>query len=412
MKRWVAIWLFSLGMMSVACEAQDWPRFRGPNGSGVSAATTIPVTWTEKDYNWKVELPGQGYGSPVTWKGSVFVTSANVDVGKRFLLCLDGTTGKERWRRGFDFSKYKKHKQNSFASATPAVDADHVYVIWQSQEDSSLTACDHDGNIAWKYDLGTYKSGQGSATSPIVYQDLVIVCNDHEGDSFLVAVDRRTGEESWKIGRDGSRACFSTPCVYAPQGRSAEIIFTHSFQGITSIDPASGKENWNIKPFGTFKQRACGSPIVVGDLVIGSSGFTTAEKNVVAVRPVSKGGGVEAQEVYRVSKTAPHVPTPLVFDRWMFLWTDRGIVSCVDHQTGKLIWQKRVGGNYFSSPICINGKLYNVDRDGEVVVVAASAQYQLLGRSQLNETILSTFAVGDGRLYAHTESHLISLGGK
>ncbi|MCP3696297.1 MAG: PQQ-binding-like beta-propeller repeat protein, partial [Planctomycetaceae bacterium] len=189
MKRWVAIWLFSLGMMSVACEAQDWPRFRGPNGSGVSAATTIPVTWTEKDYNWKVELPGQGYGSPVTWKGSVFVTSANVEVGKRFLLCLDGKTGKERWHREFAFSKYKKHKQNSFASATPAVDADHVYVIWQSQQDSALTACDHEGNIAWKYDLGTYKSGQGSATSPIVYQDLVIVCNDHEGDSFLVAVD-------------------------------------------------------------------------------------------------------------------------------------------------------------------------------------------------------------------------------
>ncbi|MFP6576162.1 MAG: PQQ-binding-like beta-propeller repeat protein, partial [Pirellulaceae bacterium] len=99
-------------------------------------------------------------------------------------------------------------------------------------------------------------------------------------------------------------------------------------------------------------------------------------------------------------------------DRWMFLWTDRGIVSCVDHQTGKLVWQKRVGGNYFSSPICVDGKLYNVDRDGEVVVVTASDEYQLLGRNQLGETILSTMAVGNGMLFVRTESHLISLGGK
>ncbi|HIA20577.1 MAG TPA: hypothetical protein EYN70_14365, partial [Planctomycetaceae bacterium] len=138
----------------------------------------------------------------------------------------------------------------------------------------------------------------------------------------------------------------------------------------------------------------------------------TAEKNIVAVRPVVSATGVTAEEVYRVTKTAPHVPTPLIFDRWMFLWTDRGIVSCVDHQTGKLIWQKRVGGNYFSSPICVNGKLYNVDRDGEAVVVAASDQYKLLGRSQLGETILSTLAVGHGSLYLRTASHLISVGGK
>ena len=404
--------LLTLLVWQPGCEAQDWPRFRGPNGAGVSNATTVPVKWTETDYHWKHALPGQGYGSPVSWQKKVFVTSADVTIGKRFLFCLDAETGKEIWQRDFEFAKYKKNRQNSYASATPAVDAERVYVIWQSQQESLLTACDHGGKVIWNYDLGAFKSGHGSATSPIVYRDLVIVCNDHDGDSFLVAVNRHTGKEQWKIARAGKRACFSTPCVYSPAGRPEEIIFTHSYQGITSVDPTSGKEKWNIKPFGTFKQRACGSPIVIGDLVIGSSGFTTAEKNVVAVRPVVSAAGVEAQEVYRVTKTAPHVPTPLVYDRWMFLWTDRGIVSCVDHQTGKLIWQKRVGGNYFSSPICVNGKLYNVDRDGEVVVVQASDEYQLLARNQLGETMLATLAVGDGRLLVRTESHLISLGGK
>jgi outer membrane protein assembly factor BamB len=147
---------------------------------------------------------------------------------------------------------------------------------------------------------------------------------------------------------------------------------------------------------------------MAGDLIIGTCGFTNEPKHAVAM--MLKDG--QLSEAWRIERNVPHIPCPIVIRDRVYLWEDKGIGTCVDHQTGKLVWQKRVGGNYFSSPICVDGKLYNVDRDGEVVVVTASAEYQLLGRNQLGETILSTMAVGNGMLFVRTESHLISLGGK
>lgn len=393
-------------------KAQNWPRFRGPNGTGVSDAVNIPAKWTDEDYNWKVELPGLGNSSPVVWGKKLFITGADVSDGKRHLLCLDTISGKELWRKTYAFEKYKSHSNNSYASNTPALDADHVYVLWQSKSECSLVTLDHDGNEVWKLDFGKLKTGHGAATSPIVFEDSVVVCNDQDGPSFLLAVDRSTGKEQWRVPRSGKRACYSTPCVFQPDGESPELIFTHSYQGITSINPKTGKRNWNIEPFGTHPQRACGSPIVVGDLVIGSSGFTTAEKNVVVLRPKQSDSGYNPNEIYRVTKLAPHVPTPLVYKDRMYLWTDIGIVSCIKLQTGEVVWQKRVGGNFFGSPVCVNGRIYNADKHGKITVLAASDDYKLLAHNELNEGTFSTPAVADGVMYWRTESHLMSLGGK
>jgi len=175
--------------------AQEWTRFRGPNGSGVSDAKTVPVKWTDADYKWKIDLLGIGHSSPVVWGHRLFVTSADAAAGKRSLLCIDTGYGSTLWTRDFGLKRFRTHKNNSLASGTPTVDADHVYVLWQSPTTSPLIAYDHEGNQKWEYDLRPYKHGQGPGTSPIVYQDLVIVSNDHKQDSFLLAVDRRNGTE-------------------------------------------------------------------------------------------------------------------------------------------------------------------------------------------------------------------------
>ncbi len=400
-----------LSTISTSVFGQEWTRFRGPNGSGVSEATTVPVKWSDADFNWKIELPGQGHSSPVIWGEKLFITSADAKKGQRYLLCYNKLDGSLNWQRDFEFSPYKKHSGNTFAANTPVVDAHRVYVLWQSREGSSLGALDHDGKPVWQFDMGMYKSGHGTGSSPIVHDGMVIVCNDHDADSFLVAVDAKTGEQVWRMERIGDRACYSTPCVFQPKYGPTEIIFTHSFRGITGVDAKTGNKNWEIDVFGTHKQRAVGSPVIWNDLVIGSSGFTTAEKNVVAVRPSKSGEEHAIEEVYRLNRQVPHVPSPLVYEDRLYLWTDTGIVSCIDVASGKVVWQKRVGGNFFGSPVCVGRRLYCVDRDGVCTVLAASDEYELLAQNDLGDECRSTPAVSDGVMYLRTLSHLMSLGG-
>lgn len=394
-----------------SAQAEEWSRFRGPNGVGISD-TTIPTQWTKSDYRWTFTLPGQGGSSPVLWKNRLFITSADLSAGLRFLFCLNVGKGTVVWKKTFPLAKYRKQKNNTFASNTPACDADHVYVLWQSPKSSPVIAFDHEGNKVWEIDLGPYKHGQGGAVSPMVYQDSVIIANDHKGGSFLLAVDRKTGKTQWKIPRKGERACYSTPCVYHPEGRETEIIFTHSFEGIIGVNAKSGKINWHIDPFGRFPQRAIGSPVIADDLIIGSSGFTTGKKNVVAVRINKTDAKLAAEEVYRLSRAVPHIPSPLVYKDRLYLWGDTGIVTCANVKTGKEIWKERVNGSYFGSPVCVNGDIYCIDKQGDVVIIATGDKFKLINKVPLGEASQATPAVSEDTMYLRTDSHLYALPAK
>jgi outer membrane protein assembly factor BamB len=405
-----AIGLFVL-MLTGATPGQEWPRFRGPNGSGVSTATTVPIRWTEKDYNWKVELPGVGHSSPVVWGQRIFVTSAEEKTGKRSLLCLDVRDGKTRWSHTLDGPRHGKHQDNSFASATPAVDERHVYVCWGSPRDYLVLALDHDGKEAWRTDVGLFKSGHGFGPSPIVHRGVVVVPNDQDGAGTLVGLDRETGKVRWKAPRRG-KASYATPCVYQREGR-AELLFTSYEHGISSIDPETGKVNWELDVFDKrHVETPIGSPVLAGDLVLGSCGWLGVRQEVVAVRLPADGPEGKPQEVYRIDRAAPLCTTPLVVGELLFLWSDSGMVTCADSRTGEVHWRERVPGSYYSSPVCVGQGLYNISRDGEIVVVAAAKRFELLARNPLGEGSHASPAVAGGRLYLRTFSHLISLGGK
>jgi outer membrane protein assembly factor BamB len=207
MQRFVLSVLF-VAALQLPVSAQEWTRFRGPNGTGISDATTIPATWTDADYKWNIDLPGTGHSSPVVWGTKLFVTACEEKTSTRLLLCISTTDGSVLWEKELQLKTDKKHKNNSFASSTPCVNADHVVVAWHSKTSSPLIAYDHDGNEAWRYEQGPYLHGQGAATSPIVYQDMVVIANDQQEPSFLLAVDAKTGKERWKIPREGKRACY------------------------------------------------------------------------------------------------------------------------------------------------------------------------------------------------------------
>lgn len=410
-RSWIPFWAVTVLTAMQSATAQEWTRFRGPNGSGISDAKTVPVKWSDSDINWKAKLPGEGISSPVVWGDKVFVSAAEPVQGRRHLLCLDAKTGRERWRQTESFRAYKKHKVNSFATSTPTVDDQRVYHVWQSAEGSVLLAFTHDGAPAWKYALDAFSEGHGGGVSPIVFDDLVVVACDQQAPSYLVAVDRNTGEQRWKTPRQSKRAGYSTPCVYQATGRPAELIFTEWQHGITGLDPATGHIRWEIGCFGKETERAIASPIIAGDVIFGTCGFVTSDKHCVAVRPAESDGKTDVKELFRVEKTAPHLPTPLAFHGRLFLWTEKGIVSSVKLDNGDVVTTKRIGGNFSASPVCIDGKLYGVSDDGEVIVLTADDRLEELARNALDEPSRATPAVSGGRLYVRTMGQLLSIGG-
>lgn len=414
-----------LAVFPAGADDGPWSRFRGPNGAGISNATTVPIRWTEKDYNWKVELPGLGHSSPVVWDKRVFVTSGDPVTALRTLLCLDVATGRTLWKREYPSKTYRQHRDNNYASSTPAVDADGVVITWSTPDAIILLALDLEGRELWRRDLGPLVSIQGSASSPIFYKDVVVLANDQEdmerspgrrkdgpnptGRSFVIATDRKTGQTRWQTETKTYLAGYSTPCVYQTDGGRAELIFSNTAHGIMALDPATGKINWE---FGQpFLDRAVISPVTAPGLVIAGHGAGLRGTRYIAVRPGSGAQGTPPTLAYTLTKGIPMVPTPLVKDGRLFLWADDGVVSCLRVSTGELVWQERVDGAYYASPIWVDRRLYNVSKKGEVLVLAAEDKFQLLSRVPLGEPSYASPAVASGVMYLRTISHILSLGG-
>lgn len=406
-----------LGAASLAnnAPAQEWTRFRGPNGTGLSDAAGIPTTWTEKDYHWKTLLPAGGHSSPVIWKDLVFLTGANDETGRRFVFAVSTTSGQVVWNKDYPLAVHRKHKLNSFASPTCAVDDKHVYASWTTPEEYSVKAFTHDGREVWSRSLGPFVSQHSGGVSPIVFDELLIVSNEQDveggGQSFLTALDRMTGEPVWKLERASDVVTYSTPCIrITPEGKQ-ELLFNSKSYGISGIDPLTGKVNWEVT--GLFDKRSCSSSVIAaGDILIGSCGSGGGGNYVVGVIPGTASDPKSGKVAYKIDKAAPYVPTPLAKGDLLFLWSDAGIVSCVDGKTGEVYRQKRIGGTFYGSPICVQDRLYAINTAGDVVVLAADKELTELAVNPLGELCHSTPAVADGRLYLRTNEHLISLGGK
>ena len=388
--------------------AQEWPRFRGPNGSGISSAKTIPTTWTDKDFNWKLPLPAAGHSSPVLWGDKVFITTGDDQTKQVSVYCVSAVGGQVLWQKAFPFTPHRKNGYNTFASASPAVDQHRVYVCWSSPAHYTLMALTHDGQTVWEKDLGPFASQHGGGASPIVYQDRVVLGNEQDGESFLIAVDAATGKTRWQTPRKAEETAYSTSCVYEPKDGPPALIFNSHAHGVSAIDPESGKVLWELVD--PFDKRVVSSPVLAAGLIIGACGSGGGGNYLVAVRPGS--AGKKPELAYTIRKSAPYVPTSVCVGDRLFLWSDAGIVSCVQAASGEVKWQDRVGGNYFSSPLWVDGRLFCVSTKGEVVVVRAADRFEVLARNPLGEVTHSTPAVAGGRMYIHTTKSLISVGGR
>jgi outer membrane protein assembly factor BamB len=404
-------------VLASASNGQEWTRFRGPNGQGISDTKAIPVKWTEEDYNWKVKLPGGGHSSPVLWGQILFVASGDKQAGHSILLALNASDGTVLWRKEYALSKYRPNNLNSFATATPTVDADKVYALFTSPEETILTALNHRGTEIWKRKLEGVLCQHGAGSSPIIYNDMVIFTHEHEDSSrkdagsFWMAVDCKTGETRWKLDRQtGPKTSYSTPCIYTPAEGKPQLIFNSNSHGMTSIDPGSGSVIWEMAS--AFPARVVSSPVIAGGFLIGSCGDGGSGKRLVAIRPGSSNGTIQPKVAYSIDYGyRPYVPTSIAKGDLLFTFIDRGYVSCWNNTTGRQLWQEKPAGKFFGSPVCVDGKLYCITRDGDVVVIKAAETYELLAINPLGETSHSTPAIAREKMYLRTYSQLFSVGG-
>lgn len=397
--------------LAAQTQAQDWTRFRGPNGTGVSEATTIPTKWEANDFNWRVTVPGEGHSHPVIWGDRLFLTSSTDKGNLRWVLCYHTKDGQLLWKKSYPLDSHRKHNLNSFASATPAVDERQVYVAFSDPENYVLVALDHQGNEQWRYRVGPYQSQHGNGTSPIVYEDWVILSNEQDGASSLVAVDAATGEKVWETTRRVDRVSYSTPMVYTQPDGTDLLIFNSSAHGVSAVKAKTGELVWEAP---LFNKRSCSSPVLAGDALIGTCGSGGGGNYLIAIRPGGEGDVSATHLKYKLAKSSmiPYVPTPITNGKLMFLWTSKGIVSCVNTENGQVVWQQRVPGTVWASPIRVRDRLYTVTAEGDCVVIAADDEFKELARNPLLEGSHSTPAVSDGVMYIRTFGHLMSIGGE
>jgi outer membrane protein assembly factor BamB len=403
--------VFRLGLLLgvLLAVGADWPRFRGPNGTGTSADKDVPVRWTADNVLWKTPIPGAGHSSPIVSRGKVFLLSATDD--ERLLICVDATSGKVLWKQAAPGAEGRRHHKSSLASATPATDGERVYAVFWDGRRVGLYAYDFKGKRLWKEDLGAFKSQHGPGFSPIVHGGRVFVNNDQDGSAVLLAFDAKKGKRLWEKSRKAFRACYSTPFVY--KAKSGEQLVVASTAGLTGYRPRDGAVVWNYTwSFTGMALRTVGSPVIADGLVIAYGGDGSGLRNMIAVR---LGGSGELPSkshlAWQKESQTPYVPTPLALGKYLYTVTDDGFATCYTARTGKQVWRKRLSGVVSASPVLIDGKVYAINEAGTVSVFAASPNaFALLATNKLGEGVFSTPAVVNNRLYVRGKKHLFCIG--
>jgi outer membrane protein assembly factor BamB len=424
--------------------AGDWPSFRGREASGVSDKQNLPDTWnpaTGENILWRTPIPGLAHSSPIVSGDTVFVTSAISGRGtatfkpglygdgdasddrspQRWMLyAIDKRTGRIRWERtaAQGEPRNKRHIKSTYASASPATDG-RIVVAWFGSQ--GIFAYDVDGGLRWSVDLGRVDMGAydlpsyewGPASSPIIWNGMVIVQCDTQADSFLLALNAETGETIWKTDRQELPSWGTPTIVTKPFG--PELI-TNASNFVRGYDPKTGRELWKL---GGSSKITAPTPIFTEGLHIIASG-RAPERPVFAVRPgargdltLAKGATENASVVWSKTGRGSYMPTPLAYRGIVYMLANNGVLDAYEPATGKDIYRQRlplVGSGFSSSPVAADGKIYLSNEDGEMLVVEAGATFKHVTTNSMGETLMATPAMSEGVMYVRGASTLFAIG--
>ena len=405
------LYLTYLAFLSgVDCLRGDWPQFRGPDGQGHSDQTGIPIHWKEgENITWKTAVPGQGWSSPVIAGDQVWMTSAEADGKSLHAICIDKRSGKllHNVEVLTPQDAGPLHRLNGYASPTPVLDGERVYTHFGPRGSVCL---DTAGKIIWKNNSFKYNVIQGAASSPILHGDMLILTCDGIDNQFIVALDKRTGKIKWKQPRAPLEAAakkrsiakmsYSTPLIQRING--VPQLVCSGADHVASYDLKTGAEIWWM-PYDGFS--IVGRPSYGNGLFYVVGSIRQDHFCVYAVHP-GKGRLRDDQIVWQRSISIPHVSSPLLVGRELFVVHDGGVASCVDALTGKEHWRERLGGNHDASPVEIRGRIYFCNREGKTTIAAASDKFEVLAINQLEGTFKASPAIADGALFLRSDTHL------
>jgi outer membrane protein assembly factor BamB len=431
------------GSLAAEKTTVNWPSFRGPSAAGVADGSNLPETWngeSGENIKWKLRIPGLAHSSPVVWRDRVFVTTAissagnatfrrglygegdasdDLSVHQWKVYALDKKTGKVIWEQVAvqGVPKEKRHIKSTYASSTPVTDGRYVVAFFGSQ---GLYAFDMNGKPLWNADLGRLDVGAyndksyewGTASSPIIWKDLVIVQCDTSDRDFLVAVNLKTGKEAWRTAREEFPS-WGTPTVFP--GKRPELV-TNASKFIKGYDPATGKELWRL---GGSSDITAPTPIFSGEYIVVASG-----RRPVAPIFVLKGGALgditlpegktsSTFVAWNKNQRGSYMPTPLIYQGYLYVLGNAGVFDCYELATGKEVYRQRIphqGSGFSGSPVAADGKIYLPSEDGDIFIVKAGPEFAVLGTARMGEPLMATPALSEGLMFIRAQDHLFAVG--
>ena len=425
-------------VQSAARDGTNWPSFRGPGATGVTASARLPTHWdstTGENVRWAVPIPGYSHSSPIVWGDRVFVTTAisndpaldgrrpgagNVgidDLARREwkLYAFDRASGGGLWQATAHSGvpRVRRHEKGSHANSTPATNGTHVVAVFNSE---GIFCWSVDGELLWTKNLGRLDPGYwgrpdrpwGHASSPILFEDLVIVQADDFEDSFLAAFRLADGEEAWRVERD-ELAVWATPTLFESGGRTSLVAQGGNF--IRGYDPRTGNELWRLADHAEVKVP---TPFVADGMIIATGG-APAGRPIYALDLAAIAGeppaGADARSAtsWTIGSGGPYTSTPLAYDSVLYVTRDTGILGAYDLQTGERLYRQRLGSGFSASPVAADNKVYLCSEDGQVFVVEPGGEFALLATNEMNESCFATPAISGDMLFIRTRTRLYAL---
>ncbi|MDP6795089.1 MAG: PQQ-binding-like beta-propeller repeat protein [Verrucomicrobiota bacterium] len=410
--------LSALLVATTAVAAGDWTEFRGPLGTGhIPGGQALPTDWSEsKNIDWKVALPGRAWSSPVVSGDVIWLTTADEKGHKLSALAVDAKSGKVIFEKQlFHIEKPQfAHKFNTYASPTPIIEGDRVYLTWGSPGTACLDTKTKE--LLWKRDDFVCDHFRGSGSSPIIYGDLLILTFDGADHQFVAALNKRTGKTVWRtdrsvdfqdLGSDGKpfrdgdmRKGYSTPLVIEHGGFTQLISI--GAMACYSYEPKTGKEIWRITE--RAQHSASTRPVFGHGLLFYPTGF--AKGQLLAVDPGAKGEAADTHIKWRLKRSVSNKPSVLLIGGLLFMIDDGGIVSSVEAKSGEVVWSERVGGNHSASPVTDGERIFFFSEEGKTTVIAAKPEYKVLATSQLDGGFMASPAVHGAAWILRTKTHL------